>query len=229
LFLQFCRLRAAPAGNGEPTLLSNSQELEVELIRRIRSGERELFYQLVQPYERSVYFAAFSILQNEADAEEVSQETMLKALRAIDGFRGDSKFSTWLVAISVNEARMRQRKARQAAFDSIDAKEQNEDGEYAPRLLTDWREIPSEALERKELREEIVRALASIPADFREVCVLRDIRHLSTTETAQILGISEALVKTRLLRARLRLRDWLAPKIGSAALSRPFEKGRKPW
>ncbi len=202
---------------------------EEQLIRRIRDGEQHLFYELIRPYERRVYATALAILRNPADAEDVTQEAMLKALRHIGQFRGDAKFSTWLIQITVNEARMRKRKEHSAMFEPITDVE-DEEGDYKPRDFADWREVPLETLERKEVREKLLEALDSLSEKYREVFVLRDMEHLSIAETAKALGISSANVRTRLLRARLMLRDLLAPGLGGSWSSRlSFAKGNKPW
>jgi RNA polymerase sigma-70 factor (ECF subfamily) len=182
-----------------------------DLISRIKAGEKELFYSLVQPYERSVFLAAFSILQNEADAEDVAQEAVLKALSHLDQFRAEAKFSTWLIQITINEAKMRLRKDRKSRYDSMETAKEADEGDYIPMDFADWREIPSEALERKELKAALARALASMKPQFREVFVLRDVQGLNIEETARVLGVTKATVKMRLLRARLMMRDALAP------------------
>jgi RNA polymerase sigma-70 factor (ECF subfamily) len=203
---------------------------EEALIRRIRDGEQDLFYELVLPYERRVYFAAFAILRNQADAEDVAQEAMLKALKNIRQFRAESRFSTWLIQITVNEARMSRRKHHAHMMEPIAARDDDEPGNYTPRDFADWREIPSETLERKEIREKLAEALAELGEIYRDVFVLRDMHHLSIEETSQALGISTASVKTRLLRARLMLRDLLLPGLGGSWNRRlSFEKGVKPW
>jgi RNA polymerase sigma-70 factor (ECF subfamily) len=202
---------------------------EGALIERIRNGERELFYELIRPCERRVYAAAFAILRNEADAEDAAQEAVLKAFRNIKQFRSEAKFSTWLIQIAINEARMRRRKNHPELIEPI-ADRQDESGDYVPRDFADWREIPSETLERKEVRERLAEALASLGQIYRDVFILRDMQHLSIEETASVLKISTASVKTRLLRARLMLRDLLAPGLGSAWFSQAsFGKGAKPW
>ncbi len=215
---------------GEPSLLENPDQLnEAKLIGRIRDGENELFYELIRPYERRVYAAAFAILRNEADADDVAQEAVLKALKHIRQFRGEAKFSTWLLQITVNEARMRRRKDHSNLMEPI-VDRQEEDGSYTPRDFADWREIPSESLERKEVRQMLAEALTQLGQIYREVFVLRDMQHLSIEDTANALGISTASVKTRLLRARLMLRDLLAPGLGGAwSSSASFAKGNKPW
>jgi RNA polymerase sigma-70 factor, ECF subfamily len=215
---------------GEGTSLTDLAEPcnEEILIRRIREGEHDLFYELIRPYERRVYSAALAILRNVADAEDVAQEAVLKALKHIRQFRAESRFSTWLIQITVNEARMRMRRQHANRIEPI--VDQDEEGNYVPRDFADWREIPSETLERNEVRQKLAEALASLGEKYREVFVLRDVQHLSIEETAKALGISSASVKTRLLRARLMLRDLLSPGLGGSWSSKlSFEKGTKPW
>lgn len=209
--------------------LENRAQHEEELIERVRNGERELFYELIQPYERRVYATAFAILRNQADAEDAAQEAVLKAFKNIRQFRSEAKFSTWLTQITINEARMHKRKEHADRIEPIE-NPKREEGEYTPRDFADWREIPSETLERKEIRENLVQALAALGEKYREVFLLRDVQHLSIEETAKALGISVASVKTRLLRARLMLRDLLAPGFGGGWSSKlSFAKGNKPW
>lgn len=206
-----------------------AQVNEEVLIRRIRDGERDLFYELIRPYERRVFAAALAILRNAADAEDAAQEAMLKAFKHIRQFRAESRFSTWLIQITVNEARMRRRKEHANIIEPM-VDRQDEEGNYMPRDFADWREIPLETLERKEVRQKLAEALASLGEKYREVFVLRDMQHLSIEETAKALGISTASVKTRLLRARLMLRELLVPGLGGNWSSRlSFAKGAKPW
>ena len=207
-------------------------EHEGALLERIRNGESELFYELVQPHERTVYLSAYAILQNEADAEEVAQEAVLKAFSNLHQFRGEAKFSTWLVRIAINEARIRVRRNRLRAAESLDEPPggDHDAGDYTPRFLADWGEIPSEVLERAEVRHLLEQALNSLSQAHREVVMLRDVQQLSTAETAEILGISQASVKTRLLRARLQLRDRLTQVLGeNLYTSQWLQKGKKPW
>ncbi len=201
---------------------------EETLIRRIRDGERDLFYELIRPYERRVYATAFAVLHNEADAEDAAQEAVLKAFKHIGQFRAEARFSTWLIQITLNEARMRKRKEYSHRMEPI-ADQQDDEGNYIPRDFADWREIPSETLERKEVRERLAQALESLGEKYREVFVLRDMHHRSIEETAQALGISTASVKTRLLRARLMLRDLLAGFDANLSGNLSFAKGTKPW
>ena len=191
-----------PPVDGEPNP-------ELELIRRVLAGDHDAFYELLKPYERMIFTSALGVLKNEADAEEVAQEAVLKAFRALGRFRGESKFSTWIVQITVNEARMRVRKYRPQLHESIDEPAELNDGDYVPKDFADWRDIPSAALEKKELRTALKQAVAALPEKYRQVIIFRDVNHMSTRDTANALGIQEANVKTRLLRARLMLRDAL--------------------
>jgi RNA polymerase sigma-70 factor (ECF subfamily) len=207
-----------------------TNDREVELIKRVCRGENEAFYELVRPYERAIYFAAMGVLNNPADAEEAAQETVLKAFHALASFRFEAKFSTWIIQIAINESRMKLRKDRRYLYESIDPEREDEEGDYKPRDFAEWREIPSEELQRKELREALKRAMAALAPKYREVLILRDVQHVSIAETAKILGITEASVKTRLLRARLQMRDALAPGIdGSWTTGREEFKKVRPW
>ena len=189
---------------------------EFELIERVLAGEKDLFYELIRPYERGVFLAAVSILGNDADAEDAAQEAFLKAYRNLDRFRRESKFSTWLIQIAINDARMKLRKDRRHLHQSIDTGQETNEGDYIPTDFADWREIPSEALEQGELRQALNSALMSLPEKYRTVLVLRDVQQMSIAETATTLGISSENVKTRTSRARLQMRDRLAPGWGRA-------------
>jgi RNA polymerase sigma-70 factor (ECF subfamily) len=197
------------------SLAGPSPTRDAGLITRILSGERELFHELVRPYEKGVYRATFSILQSPEDAEDAAQEAMLKALRNLHHFRSESRFSTWLMSIAINEARARLRHGRVLKFDSIDQPSEEEEGHFTPALIRDWREVPLQALERSELREMLRKAVASLPEIYREVLVMRDIEELSIAETAAALGVGEGVVKTRLLRARLMMQKIVAPQLAS--------------
>lgn len=192
------------------------------MIAEILTGKNEVFHDLIRPYERSVYMMALSMLRNEAEAEDVAQETFIKAYRNLSRFRSESRFSTWLIAIALNEARARLRRKQPALTDSIDDTE----GSVVPAQLTDWREIPSETLERQEVRSLIRRALDTLPLAYREVFVLRELEERNVAETAETLGITIASVKMRLHRARMMLQKQLAPQLISAA---PKRRRRFPW
>jgi RNA polymerase sigma-70 factor (ECF subfamily) len=204
--------------------------IETDLISRVRSGDHEAFYELIRPYERTIYLAALSILKNDADTEEVAQESVLKAFKSLDSFRGEARFSTWLVQITVNEARGRIRKYRPSRHESIDKPQTGEDGDYVPKDFADWRPIPSEEVENKHLRLALQRGLESLGEKYRQVFLLRDVEGLSTAETAAIIGVNEAIVKTRLLRARLMMRDALAPGWdGGWRTSKGHYRKIRPW
>lgn len=206
------------------------QQKEAALIADILGGAREKFHELIRPYERQVYLTAVALVKNETEAEDVAQEAILRAYRKLASFRGDAKFSTWLIAITLNEARTRLREANRATLDSLDDKT-DQQGDYTPAALTDWREVPLESLERQEIRGLMQQAISELPDGFRQVVVLRDMEEMSVNETAEALGISIALVKVRLHRARLLLQKKLAPQL--RITTKPKRKGgilgRLPW
>src|SRR5271155_112702 len=184
---------------------------EAQIIASILAGNTHAFHDLIRPHERSVYIMALSLLHNEADAEEAAQEAFLKAFRNLGKFRGDSKFSTWLVSITLNEARSRLRsKKKTMKMESLDEPPEGE-GHVSPALLRDWREIPSQILERQEVRQLLQQAITDLPLIYREVFLLRDVEELSVIESAEALGITVASVKVRLHRARIMLQKKLVP------------------
>ena len=199
---------------------------EAGLIARILAGEKELFHELIGPYERMVYLTLFSIVKNETEAEDGAQEAVISAYRHLGSFRGDSKFSTWLTMIAINEGRKRLRKAKGRAEDSIDEQIEELEGDYTPAPLTDWREIPLEALERKELREALRVAVAELPDIYRQVFALRDLEEMNIEETAEALGITTSTVKVRLHRARIMLQKRLVPFLKTTAPARKGFFGR---
>ena len=147
-------------------------------MQRVLNGEPNLFYELIKPYERAVFLAAVSIVGNDADAEEVAQEAVLKGFKYLSQFRQEAKFSTWLIQITINEARMKLRKDRRHLYESLDSTRENDEGEYIPTDFADWREIPSEALERRELRDVLQKAMSMLPEKYRTVLVLRDVQQM---------------------------------------------------
>ncbi len=199
---------------------------ESGLIARILGGEKELFHELIRPYERMVYLTLFSIMKNETEAEDGAQEAIINAYRHLASFRGDAKFSTWLTTIAINEGRKRLRRAKGAAEESIEEQEEGHEGDYTPAPLTDWREIPLEALERKELREALRIAVAELPDIYRQVFTLRDLEELNIEETAQALAITTGAVKVRLHRARMMLQKRLVPFLKTTAPARRGFFGR---
>ena len=195
---------------------------ESELIAAILAGDTELYHQFIRPHERIVYVIALSCLRNKEDAEDVAQETFVRAMRNLGAFRGDSKFDYWLIRIALNEARSRLRRqstARILPFDVSRAEEMC----VSPALLRDWRELPSEAVERAEIRKLLEQAVKMLPDIYQQVFLLRDVKELNTNDTAQILEISTSLVKVRLHRARMRLQRLLAPKL--TMIDGPSKKG----
>jgi RNA polymerase sigma-70 factor (ECF subfamily) len=167
---------------------------------------------------------ALSYMKNEADAEDVAQEAFLKAFHHLASFRSESKFSTWLVGIALNEARSRLRREGLLRMDSLD--DTTEDGGHiSPAILRDWREVPSEALERKEIRQMLQEAIIGLPEKYREVFILRDVEELNIYETAAALRITVGNVKVRLHRARLMLQKQLSPLLKN---SNP-KRGWIPW
>jgi RNA polymerase sigma-70 factor (ECF subfamily) len=192
---------------------------EGQMIATIIAGDSQLFHELIRPYERRVYAMALSFLHNEADAEDAAQEAFLKAFRSLASFRGEAKFGTWLISITLNEARSRIRRRDAVKMESLD-EPPDDQGHTSPALLRDWKEIPSEALERKEVRGLLQRAISALPQIYREVFQLRDIEQLSVNEAAAALGITTASVKVRLHRARMMLQKNLAPQLKEMAPKR---------
>ncbi len=208
---------------------SSAQATEEPLIDRILSGQQELFMDLVRPHQRTVYATVFSLLANKEDAEDVAQDTLVKALARLHQFRRESTFGTWLIQIAINEARMRNRRQWRVPMTSLTYNKHDEKADV-PKDFEDWRDIPSTALERVEVREALVKALSSLAQHYREAFVLRDMNELSIWQTAGILGISPGAVKSRLRRARLMLRDLLAPGLGQdGRLGWTSKEVRKPW
>ncbi|HEY1768159.1 MAG TPA: sigma-70 family RNA polymerase sigma factor [Terracidiphilus sp.] len=194
------------------TTVSNPAS-EAECIRRILAGEKHLFHQLIRPCERSIYFLLYSLLRSEADAEDGAQETAIKVYRNLHLFRGESQFRTWVLSIARNEGLGRLRKAESRREDSLDALIDGEAGDFTPAILTSWREIPNEALEREELGGLLRKAIEGLPGIYRNVVLLRDVEEMDVRETAAALGITEGAVKVRLHRARALLQRDLAPKL----------------
>ncbi len=181
---------------------------EGDLITRAKAGDDTAFTELLTRYERKIYRLAKNITQNDEDAEDVMQEAFLKAYSHLDNFQGNSKFYTWIVRIAVNESLMKLRKRKSDKLVSLD--EQVDTGEdLVPREIAVWEDNPEAQYSQEELRGILDKSVESLATIFRSVFVLRDIEDLSTEETAEALGISIPAVKSRLLRARLQLREKL--------------------
>ena len=182
---------------------------ESQLVASAKAGSYEAFEDLVNRYEKKIYRLGLNVTGSPEDAEDVLQETFLKAFEHLADFREDSRFYTWIVRIALNEGLMKLRKRR---TDKSMPMEDivGEEGEVMPREFTDWKPNPEESLAQTELRAILQNAAQSLPVSFRTVFLLRDVEGLSTEETAQLLDLTEGAVKARLHRARLQLREELS-------------------
>jgi RNA polymerase sigma-70 factor (ECF subfamily) len=215
------RFRRPPSRDNLPEILKPNpipaiQPIETEephpdvlLVTRARAGDVAAFETLVKQYDRQVFRIAQHITQNREDAQDVVQDAFLKAYQKLDQFQGNSKFYTWLVRIAVNEALMRLRKRRTGRMVSLDEDIATEEGSV-PRDLAEWRPNPEQQYNQAELADILRKTINGLPPGFRVVFVLRDVEGLSTEETAESLGLSVPAVKSRLLRARLQLRERLS-------------------
>src|SRR5512140_508366 len=181
---------------------------ELALVRAAKAGDISAFEQLVHRYDRNVFRIANHITQNREDAEDVVQDAFLKAYENLKNFQEQSKFYTWLVRIAVNEALMRLRRRRPERMVSLDEEVQTEE-DSVPREVADWSPNPEQQYSQAELKDILTRTIQGLPSSFRTVFVLRDVEGLSTEETAEALDLSIPAVKSRLLRARLQLRERL--------------------
>ena len=181
---------------------------EIALVQAAKAGDVGAFEQLVKRYDRNVFRIAQHITQNREDAEDVVQDAFLKAYGNLEQFQGQSKFYTWLVRIAVNEALMKLRRRRPERMVSLD-EEVKPDEDSMPREVADWSPNPEQLYSQSELRDILGKTIQGLPPSFRTVFVLRDVEGLSTEETAEALDLSIPAVKSRLLRARLQLRERL--------------------
>src|SRR5215468_11360533 len=181
---------------------------ELALVNAAKAGDVGAFEELIRRYDRNVFRIAQHIVQNREDAEDVVQEAFFKAYSNLGQFQGQSKFYTWLVRIAVNEALMKLRRRRPERTVSLDEDVKTED-DSVPREVADWSPNPEQQYTQAELRDILDRTIHGLPATFRTVFVLRDVEGLSTEETAEALDLSVPAVKSRLLRARLQLRERL--------------------
>jgi RNA polymerase sigma-70 factor (ECF subfamily) len=197
---------------------AQAEQSEATQIRLILDGNVGAFCDLVTPHRRGLYLKALSIVRSEADAEEVAQNAVLKAFNKLSQFRHDSQFRTWLISITINEARMWLRANRKFKHESLD----HQDGEGQPlrTQIVDPRENPFQVWERKQVRSAILKALSLLSLRNRQVLILRDVQMLSISETARTLDISENKVRNRLRRARLRMRQALAHLRGTRTSQR---------
>jgi len=177
---------------------------ETAVVLQAREGDAKAFSELVRRYEGKIFRLALHITQNREDAEDVLQETFLKAYEHLDQFQGNSKFYTWIVRIAVNQALMKLRKRKTDKTVSIDTGE-----DTVAREIAAWDENPEQQYSREEMNKILSSAVDSLAPPYRAVFVLRDVEDFSTEETAEALSLSIPAVKSRLLRARLQLRDKL--------------------
>jgi RNA polymerase sigma-70 factor (ECF subfamily) len=210
----------------QPIAGENEQHPDVALVERVRGGDVSAYDTLVRKYERQIFRIALRITQNREDAEDVTQDTFVKGFEKLDQFQGNSKFYTWLVRIAVNESLMRLRKRRTGKMVSIDEDVETDEGSV-PRDLADWAPDPEQNYSQAELGKILEKTIKGLPPGFRVVFELRDVQGLSTEETAEALGLSIPAVKSRLLRARLQLRERLTRyfKRKRAAASSDGRKG----
>jgi len=187
----------------------HEEPTEADLLEALRRGDRQAFAAVIDRCGDTVYHVAYRLLGSREEAEDVLQETFLQAFQHLGSFRGEARLCTWLYRIAYNLALMRLRR-REPEMISIDQPILREDDEELPRELVDWCCLPEEELLRAELRSVLDEAIQDLPTGLRMAFLLRDVEGLSTEEVAQILGISPDAVKTRLHRARLRLRERLS-------------------
>ena len=196
-------------GEGVVHLVDVVQDADAEWVVQAQRGNLEAFEELVRRHSQLIYRALAAILGNPADAQDAMQETLLSAFKHIGGFQGRSKFSTWLVSIARNSALQRLRRGKN--MESLDGGAYDEETDFRPRQVRAWQDNPEQFYSKSEMRQLVERGILALPANYRTVVMLRDIQQLSTDEVAQQLGLSVSSVKTRLLRGRLMLREWLSP------------------
>ncbi len=188
---------------------------DAQRVRLARQGNYEAFEELVSQYERSVYNLAMRIVRNPHDAEDVVQQTFLSVLEHLDGFDGRALFHTWLVRIATNHALKILRKKRGLPSVSFNAIHDNDDAPLPhPEFVSPWHDQPEQLAQQREIQHLLTEALENLDDKYRLVFLLRDVEGLSTEETAEVLGISVANAKVRLLRARLMLREKLTRALG---------------
>jgi len=203
-------IRDVSAPDAKPLPSTVVRDDEGALVAAAKAGDLNAFQELVGRYEAKIYRLAWNITRNKEDAEDAMQDAFLKSFQHLDGFEGGSRFYTWLVRIAVNEALMKLRKRRPNQI-SLDEPVQTESEDLMPRDLQDWGPSPEQKYERTELNHILTDAIEELDSPYRMAFVLRDVSELSTEETAEALGISIPAVKSRLLRARLKLRQKLDP------------------
>jgi RNA polymerase sigma-70 factor, ECF subfamily len=209
---------AAPApmaGEGRVHLVETSQDADWEVVAQAQGGNLEAFEELARRHTQLIYRTLIAILGDAADAQDAMQDTLLSAFKGIGGFQGRSKFSTWLVSIARNAALQRLRSRKN--IESLDQPYTDDEGDFRPRQVRAWQADPEQWHSKTEIRDLVEKGLLQIPPKYRIVVVLRDIEQLSSEEVARQLGLSIPAVKTRLLRGRLMLREWLSPHLAESS------------
>ncbi|MGH9453278.1 MAG: sigma-70 family RNA polymerase sigma factor [Terriglobia bacterium] len=186
-----------------------TEKPESLLVTEAKAGNYEAFEELVNRYERKIFRLGLRLTGNNEDAEDVLQETFLKAYEHLPDFRQDSRFYTWLVRIAVNEGLMRLRKLRSDKSEPLEDMV-SDDGQVTPREFRDWKPNPEQTMQQKEMEDLLLKAAQTLPPSLRTVFLLRDMEELSTEETAHLLNLTTGAVKARLFRARMQLREELS-------------------
>jgi len=201
---------------------------DADLVARICAGDKPAFHELIAPYKRIMFAAAFGVLRLPQDAEEAVQEGTLKAFLHLPELKERGRFKPWLLRIIVNEARMQRRHRRSALYESLAEADEREGS--GPRQFADWHDLPDEALEREELRQAVRKAVDALPETYREVYLLADGKDVSHAVIAEALGVTVGVVKTRLHRARMRVQEQLRP-VFQPRFSDTIRlmKGMNPW
>lgn len=189
---------------------NNTGNDDLDLIERLQAGEKQACADCIERYSPRIYHLALRLMKNEADAEDVLQETFLSAFKGIDSFEGRSNLGTWLYRIAYNTAMMRLRRASPPILSVDEKMAEAEQGYTLPQQLFDWCCLPEKEFATEEVREELERALGTLSPALRSAFVLREMEGLSTKETAGVLDISPSAVKKRLQRARMDLREELS-------------------
>ena len=207
LVVGYSASRTKEQGTIDPLKLA--EDPDADLVAGAQGGDLEAFEELVRRHSRLIYRALVAILGDRDEAEDAMQDAFLSAFRHIAGFQGRSRFSTWLVSVARNEALQRLRHRKHT--ESLDAFELGEEHDFRPRQVRGWQENPEQLYSKAEIRQIVERGILQLSTKYRVVVMLRDVEQLSTHDVARKLGISVPAVKTRLLRGRLMLREWLSP------------------
>jgi RNA polymerase sigma-70 factor (ECF subfamily) len=192
----------------------SKEKKEPELIAAILAGDAQLYHQLINPYERSVYVMSLFYMRNDKDAEDVAQEAFVRAYQGLWAFQSDSEFGPWLIGIALNEAKNRLRKKVAIRIASID-EFQSEEMQATPALVCTWQELPSQIIERDEIRALLQRAVQILLDSEQQIFFLHDVEEFRASDVAQILNINASTVKVSLHQARMTLQRFLAPKLNT--------------